>query len=62
MLQPKLSPEQIQTIKSMSSYWDEVSRRENKNQILFSELQSAVDVLGVENILAILKDHINGDN
>ena len=57
MLKPNLTKDQIQSIQSMSSYWDEVSKRENKGTILFFELQSAVSVLGVENVLAILKDH-----
>lgn len=48
-----LSGDDIETIKSKSRYWDEVSHRENGHAILRQELAFEVNRLGVKTLWAL---------
>lgn len=49
-----LSEEEKYAIKSMSRYWEEVSKREDTTPLNF-ELQNLVSKIWTENILAMVK-------
>lgn len=51
-----LTKEELQNLKSMGLYWEEVSKRENKFPLL-SEIASVVELLGTK-ILFILLEYI----
>lgn len=52
-----LTKKQIDTLKSMSRYWDEVSRREDTSP-LEAELHEIYQMLGVK-ILFIISEYVN---
>jgi hypothetical protein len=53
-----LSKEEIQTLKSMSLYWNEVSQRENAHDILHQEFMRVYKMIGSVRLLLILNDYL----
>lgn len=57
-----LNDEQINAIKGMSEYWEEISKRDNPNvveSIANSELGSVMEMTRPVQILKIISDHAN---
>lgn len=52
-----LTEKEVETLKSMSRYWDEVSRREDTSPLM-AEMQHVYRMLGVK-ILFIISEYVN---
>jgi hypothetical protein len=53
-----LSRDEIQTLKGMSLYWQEVSQRENADEILHQEFMQVYKKIGSVRLLLILNDYL----
>jgi hypothetical protein len=57
-MKAKLTRDEVQSVRSMNDYWEEVSKRDFQDHVIYlSELRSLTQFIGAKNILLIVGEY-----